>query len=439
MNTKEFKVGDRVQRTAREILKGMVLQIKDYKGTVVQVRDCEPSLGVIWDGYTKIYWYITSSGIFQKIDDDISDEDKDLVTNIINNVNTMNSGLVSVEEITSAWKKVVKELESEGELKLRFNCAWKNVVEELEDEGELRLEDDDIKVGDRVRCVCSDDFGILEAGKEGTVIIIEKPEPSIGVRWDNYHEEKHDLYGNCEDGYGFWISKNHIKKIENSDESGELKIDVIEDKSIAEEIVDDFERMVQRISYTKTEDVNKNQVLSPKEMLKAGMVVEMADGDFGLFDGERILYHDGFDEIAGLDDDLQDIYVSHKMDVYDTSDEFSIVAIYQPTCGYTLQTLNIKVGKFKVIWKKEGFVRKVKKEFSKDELVILKRLCDDGYEYIARNKDGNMCALCSEGLEKLEVCWWCGFGYGKNLEYMEDLFRCISWEDKEPTRILDFI
>ena len=408
MNKEEFKIGDRVQRTAREILKGMVLQIKDYKGTVVQVRDCEPSLGVIWDGYTKIYWYITSSGVFQKIDDDISDEDKDLVTNIINNVNTMNSGLVSVEEITSAWRKAIKDLKSEGELKLK---------------------DDGIKVGDRVECMYSDNFGILEAGEEGAVIIIEKPEPTIGVRWDNYHEEKCDLFGNCEDGYGFWVSENAIKKIENSDESGELKIDAVKDKSIAEEIVDDFERMVQRVSYTKTEDVNKNQVLSPKEMLKAGMVVEMADGDFGLFDGEYIIYHDGFDEIEAFSDDLQD----------PSSDEFSIVTIYKATCGYTLQNLDRRIDKFEVVWKKEGFKREVKKEFSKDELEILDNINNDGYEYIARNKNGEVVVFSNDVIAKLECSWYSKYDSGIKIKYVEGLFKCVSWEDEEPTRILDFI
>lgn len=371
MNTREFKIGDRIQFTAGEVI----------EGTVVRVRDYEPSLGVIWDGYTKITWYISSSGVFNKVD-----EDKSLVTDIVNTAKAINDGLLSVEEVMSAWKKAIKELEDEGELKLK--------VEE------------DIKIGDRVEYVGGEYSDGVDIGERGTLVVVAKPEPSFGVRWDKFGNIRHNLYGNCDSHHGVWVSKEHIRKIEDTKD---------------------------------LENEYKKPVLSPKEMLKAGMVVEMADGDFGLFDGERILYHDGFDEIAGLDDDLQDIYVSHKMDVYDTSDEFSIVAIYQPTCGYTLQTLNIKVGKFKVIWKKEGFVRKVKKEFSKDELVILKRLCDDGYEYIARNKDGNMRALCSEGLEKLEVCWWCGFGYGKNLEYMEDLFRCISWEDKEPTRILDFI
>lgn len=495
MNTKEFKVGDRIEFMAGE----------PSRGTVVQIRDYEPSLCVCWDEYVGKYWYITSSGVFQKIDDDISDEDKDLVTNIINNVNTMNGGLVSVEEITSAWRKAIKDLESEGELKLK---------------------DDGIKVGDRVECMHSDNFGILEAGEEGTVIIIEKPEPTIGVRWDNYHEEKHDLYGNCEDGYGFWISENAIKKIENSDESGELKIDAVKDKSIAEEIVDDFERMVQRLNCVemtdengnkigeiipligdnfgkggfeevvevgdrveyihncsnnielgergvvvfidsiggadigvrfdkfdknrgsllgncekgygrwvfkghikKIEDTNKNQVLSPKEMLKAGMVVEMADGDFGLFDGEYIIYHDGFDEIEAFSDDLQD----------PSSDEFSIVTIYKATCGYTLQNLDRRIDKFEVVWKKEGFKREVKKEFSKDELEILDNINNDGYEYIARNKNGEVVVFSNDVIAKLECSWYSKYDSGIKIKYVEGLFKCISWEDEEPTRILDFI
>lgn len=377
MDTKEFKIGDRIQFTAGDVI----------EGTVVQVRDYEPSLGVIWDGYTKITWYISSSGVFNKVDDDICDEDKHLVTDIINNVKAINDGLPSVEEVMSAWKKAIKELEDEGELKLK--------VEE------------DIEVGDRVEYIggCSD--GFLNVGEQGVVVVVEKPEPLFGVRWDNYYEYKNDLYGNCDDCYGLWVSKEHIRKIK----------DKLED----------------------LENDDKKPVLSPKEMLKAGMVVEMADGDFGLFDGERILYHDGFDEITGLDDDLQDIYVSHKMDVYDTSDKFSIVAIYQPTCGYTLQTLNIKVGKFEVIWKKEGFVRKFKKEFSKDELIILENIHHDGYEYIARNKDGETMLFVSDKIKKLVTCWSSECGVGVGLKYVEGLFQCISWEDEEPVKISDFI
>lgn len=355
MNTKEFKVGDRVQRTAREILKGMVLQIKDYKGTVVQVRDCEPSLGVIWDGYTKITWYISSSGVFEKVEEDISDKDKNLVTGIINSM--------------------PNEEESE------------------------------FKIGDRVRCVELNHISVKN-NEEGVILTINNSTNCVGVRWDFFSNRKHDLIGACENGHGWFMYFDEIKKIEDSEE---LEGDI------------------------------KKPVLSPKEMLKAGMVVEMADGDFGLFDGERILYHDGFDEIAGLDDDLQDIYVSHKMDVYDTSDEFSIVAIYQPTCGYTLQTLNIKVGKFEVIWKKEGFVRKFKKEFSKDELIILENIHHDGYEYIARNKDGGTMLFVSDKIKKLVTCWSSECGADVGLEYVEGLFQCISWEDEEPVKISDFI
>ena len=365
MNTREFKIGDRIQFTAGEVI----------EGTVVRVRDYEPSLGVIWDGYTKITWYISSSGVFNKVDDDICDEDKHLVTDIINNVKAINDGLPSVEEVMSAWKKAIKELEDEGELKLK--------VEE------------DIEVGDRVEYIggCSD--GFLNVREQGVVVVVEKPEPSFGVRWDNYYEYKNDLYGNCDDCYGLWVSKEHIRKIK----------DKLED----------------------LENDDKKPVLSPKELLKAGMVVENVEGEFGLFDGEYVIYNDGFDEAKCLNDNLEDT---------EDNEEFSIVSIYKPTCGYTLQNLDRRVNKFDVVWKKEGFVRKVKKEFSKDELVILEDLYDFGFLYIARDEDGELCAYKSE-LIKNSCCWAGDSTY--YLTYASKLFRCISWEDEKPVKIADFI
>lgn len=393
MSKKEFKIGDRV-RCIKDCLNYV---LKNEEGVVIDLMSEDTLVAVKWDNYSEYrhglgglvqngYGYLVNTSEIEKINEDISNEAKDLITDIINNVKAVNGEFLTVEEV--------------------------------------------IKVGDRVRCVHSDNFSVLVAGEQGTVVVIEKPEPAIGVEWDDYHEEKCDLFGNCEDGYGFWVSKNSVKKIENSDESGELKIDTVEDKSIAEEIVDDFERMVQRVSYTKTEDVNKNQVLSPKEMLKAGMVVEMGDGDFGLFDGERIIYKDGFDEFKGLDNELQDIC---------GGDEFSIVTIYKPTCGYTLQNLDRRVDKFEVVWKKEGFKRKIKKEFSKDELEILDNINNDGYEYIARNKNGEVVVFSNDVIAKLECSWYSKYDSGIKIKYVEGLFKCVSWEDEEPTRILDFI
>lgn len=338
MNTKEFKVDDRIQFTTGETIQGRVVVVRDY----------EPSLGVIWDGYTKVTWYISSSDVFEKVEEDI-------------------------------------------------------------------------KVGDRVEYVGGEYSDGVDIGEKGTVVVVEKPEPSFGVRWDKFGNIRHNLYGNCDSHHGVWVSKKHIRKIE-------------ENESIAEEIVSDFERMVQRVNCIENED--KNQVLSPKEMLKAGMVVEMANGEFGLFDGERIIYHDGFDEINALDDELRDIYIDSEIKLYADYDEFSIVAMYKPTCGYTLQNLDRRVDKFEVVWKKEGFVRKVKKEFGKDELVVLEDLCDSGFLYIARDEDGELCAYKSEPT-KNSCCW-----AGDNtyyLTYVSKLFQCVAWEDEEPVKISDFI
>lgn len=364
MDTKEFKIGDRIQFTAGDVI----------EGTVVQVRDYEPSLGVIWDGYTKITWYISSSGVFNKVDNDISDEDKDLVTDIINNVKAINDGLPSTEEIVSAWKKVVKDLEEEGELRPK--------VEE------------DVKVGDRVKYIVNSASDV-EFGEEGVVVTIDSVGiADMGVRFDKFNNKRHSLSGMCEKGHGYWVYKEHIKKIEDTKD---------------------------------LENDNKKPVLSPKELLKAGMVVENVKGEFGLFDGEYVIYNDGFDEAKCLNDNLEDT---------EDNEEFSIVSIYKPTCGYTLQNLDRRVNKFDVIWKKEGFVRKVKKEFSKDELVILEDLYDFGFLYIARDEDGELCAYKSE-LIKNSCCWAGDSTY--YLTYASKLFQCISWEDEKPVKIADFI
>lgn len=392
MSKKEFKIGDRV-RCIEDCLNYV---LKNEEGVVIDLMSEDTLVAVKWDNYSEYrhglgglvqngYGYLVNTSEIEKINEDISNEAKDLITDIINNVKAVNGEFLTVEEV--------------------------------------------IKVGDRVRCVHSDNFSVLVAGEQGTVVVIEKPEPAIGVKWDDYHEEKCDLFGNCEDGYGFWVSKNSVKKIENSGESGELKIDTVEDKSIAEEIVDDFERMVQRISYTKTEDVNKNQVLSPKEILKAGMVVEIANGDIGLFDGKRIVCLDDFYDLDDFNDDLQEV---------EGDEEFLIIAIYKPNCPYNLKNINKRVDKFEVVWKKEGFKRDVKKEFSKDELTILENLYLDGHKYLARDECGSLWAY-SDIPEKEVSSWSCHFCDNMFLGYVSKLFKYISWEDEKPTKISDYI
>lgn len=363
MDTKEFKIGDRIQFTAGDAI----------EGTVVQVRDYEPSLGVIWDGYTKITWYISSSGVFNKVDNDISDEDKDLVTDIINNVKVINDGLPSTEEIVSAWKKVVKDLEEEGELRPK--------VEE------------DVKVGDRVKYIVNSASDV-EFGEEGVVVTIDSVGiADMGVRFDKFNNKRHSLSGMCEKGHGYWVYKKHIKKIEDED----------------------------------LESDDKKPVLSPKEMLKAGMVVKNAEGDSGLFDGEYIIYNDGFDEVKYLNDNLESM---------EGNDNLSIVAIYKPISGYTLQILSTEIDKFEIVWRKEEFKKEIKKEFSKDELVILEDLCDSGFLYIARDEDGELCSYKSEPIKN--SCCWAGDSI-YYLTYVSKLFQCVAWEDEEPVKISDFI
>jgi hypothetical protein len=377
----DVKVGDRVEYTGG--YDDGVLIVGE-QGVVVIIDEPEPSIGVLWDNYDDCktdlfgtckdcygYWVVKEQ--IRKIEDnDIDDEDKILVTDIINSI--------TIKESCQSVNEALDELKLEAK-------KWENEVKTEEKECEFRI-------GDGVECI-TDDLSFVNFGERGIVVTIDEERfASIGVRLDDFNVNRHSLNGICENGHGCWIFKDFIKKIEDAKE---LESDI------------------------------KKPVLLPKEMLKAGMVVEIANGDVGLFDGRRIVCLEGFYELDDFDDDLQEI---------DGDEEFLIVALYDPTYPYKLKSMDARKHKFNIVWKREGFVRKVKKEFSKDELVILNDLYDSGFLYIARDDDGELCAYKSEPI-KNSCCWAGDSTY--YLTYVSKLFQQVRWEDEASVEISDFI
>lgn len=74
------------------------------------------------------------------------------------------------------------------------------------------------KVGDRVIAVvdvCSS-VGVVK-GSTGTIAEIGCIS-DLGVRWDDYNREMHDLGGGCEVGHGWWVFKDDVDFVEELDE-----------------------------------------------------------------------------------------------------------------------------------------------------------------------------------------------------------------------------
>lgn len=76
---------------------------------------------------------------------------------------------------------------------------------------------------------------------------------------------------------------------------------------------------------------------------------------------------------------------------------------------------------------------KIMKKFTNDEKAIARNI-DKNYKWIARDRDGNLCAY--EERPKKEGDNWFSDGY-EYIYYFNHLFSAIQWEDEEPTRISD--
>lgn len=71
------------------------------------------------------------------------------------------------------------------------------------------------------------------------------------------------------------------------------------------------------------------------------------------------------------------------------------------------------------------------------EYEILKWSEKEGYKYIVRDEDGELCAFQSEP-EKLNIAWDCCNVYTE-LPLFNKLFQFIQWEDKKATSIQEVL
>ena len=70
------------------------------------------------------------------------------------------------------------------------------------------------KVGDRVRYISKFDEELFN--KVGTVKVLDKVSPSIGVEFDDKFYG-HTCDGTCKEGHGWWLSPNDLVKIGSHD------------------------------------------------------------------------------------------------------------------------------------------------------------------------------------------------------------------------------
>lgn len=74
-------------------------------------------------------------------------------------------------------------------------------------------------IGDRVKCVKKGELGYedVDVGQTGTIVVIGGDEYcEIGVRWDEKRAEFHTCRGECEIGYGYFVTDNMIAKIDDT-------------------------------------------------------------------------------------------------------------------------------------------------------------------------------------------------------------------------------
>lgn len=83
-----------------------------------------------------------------------------------------------------------------------------------------------------------------------------------------------------------------------------------------------------------------------------------------------------------------------------------------------------------------------KKEFTSDELIILKNI-PKKWKYIARDNDSNLYLYnCKPDKKNSDFdCWIVGGvkGIFYDFDLFENLFANIKWEDKEPICIDDYV
>lgn len=80
---------------------------------------------------------------------------------------------------------------------------------------------DIFNVGDRVECIrdSPDDNDSISVGMQGVICtIVDDTSPHIGVRWDEEVTGGHDCRESCSHGYGWFVTANDIKRIDDNDE-----------------------------------------------------------------------------------------------------------------------------------------------------------------------------------------------------------------------------
>jgi hypothetical protein len=72
------------------------------------------------------------------------------------------------------------------------------------------LKDEEFKVGDRVECI-KPYTDTIQVGETGVVVEVRKH--NIAIKWDKLGIENRHTCGNlCEDGYGYYVLKENVKK-----------------------------------------------------------------------------------------------------------------------------------------------------------------------------------------------------------------------------------
>lgn len=80
----------------------------------------------------------------------------------------------------------------------------------------------EFSIGDRVRCIL--DYGDgATYGDTGTVVGGEG-DWAIYIEWDEYRWCRHDCGGKCKDHYGWNVPRNHIERINDVFDLGELPV-----------------------------------------------------------------------------------------------------------------------------------------------------------------------------------------------------------------------
>ena len=169
-----------------------------------------------------------------------------------------------------------------------------------------------------------------------------------------------------------------------------------------------------------------------KSDLKTGMRARMRDGSISLvvcdvlIDGKKeILF--AFDDGGWMDGSSynDNLTVEKCDDDYDDR-EFDIMEVYliderQNNFTHSFMKLNVRNS----IWKRE--------EYTAEQKEVFKALKVLGFNYIARDKGGELWTCVGKPMKQDRV--WSVFGASLPINRLESKIDFIKWEDKEPFEI----